>query len=458
MRMALPEGRELTVDRAQGAEPSAAAASPAALERRIWRMMILGATMLAAVPLLSSVAALVMGPRLGGAQLLPIVGTLLATGYCVIKGIEAASDVRARLASLSGVAAGVSAGGPPALALTRVAGAARIDVALDSLCGATAGHEATAGGGPAADSFEALLRELLRECAPLGEGAVLDRYRIVRRLGAGAMGQVWAAEDVRLGRMVAIKVLPPELSADRVRRARFEREARTLAALSHPGIVTVYAVEEVEGRPLLVMELVAGRTLSENIPEGGLEAAALLRTATALAEAVAAAHRGGVVHRDLKPDNVMITDDGRLKVLDFGLARLEDGVDPAGPTAALSLAGRLMGTAPYMSPEQALGATADARSDVVALGIVLFEMASGRRPFVGDSNLDVLAAIARQPPPSLGALHPGVPAGFVRVVERCLDKDAARRYQNAGELHAALRALPADPASAEAATALASVR
>src|SRR5438094_5701693 len=218
-------------------------------------------------------------------------------------------------------------------------------------------------------------------------GSTLGHYRIVRSLGRGGMGEVYAAEDTRLNRVVALKVLPADLAADPDRLKRFQREAQAVAALNHPNVVTIHSVEEAGGTPFLTMELVDGTPLDARIPRRGLELAPLLQLAVPLADAVGAAHERGVVHRDLKPSNIMVGNDGRLKVLDFGLAKLRRDVtasDASGLTVEhLTAEHGVLGTAAYMSPEQAEGRTVDQRSDIFSLGILLYEMATGKRPFTG---------------------------------------------------------------------------
>jgi eukaryotic-like serine/threonine-protein kinase len=279
-------------------------------------------------------------------------------------------------------------------------------------------------------------------------GRTLGHYTVVEHLGTGGMGEVYVAEDSRLGRRVALKVLPEEISDDVARLERFEREARSLAALNHPGIVTVYSVEEVDGVRFLTMELVEGETLDRRIPEGGLPIAPLLPLAAALADAVAAAHERGVVHRDLKPQNVMVTRDGRVKVLDFGLARTYGRVANADDAPAESVAlsrltrtGEIVGTLPYMAPEQVEGRPADSRTDIFALGVVLYEMATGRRPFAGRSAVELSYSILTKTPASISELRPDLPRQLGRLLRLCLEKDPDRRLQSAKDLRNHLRDL-----------------
>src|SRR5262245_31091588 len=223
-------------------------------------------------------------------------------------------------------------------------------------------------------------------------GTLLGPYEILALIGSGGMGEVYRARDPRLNRTIAIKILPEPLAADTERKARFEREAQSLAALSHPNIVTIHSVEQADGRLFLTMECVEGKPLSDLIAPGGMPLDRLLGLAIPLADAVSAAHQKGITHRDLKPANVMVTAEGRVKVLDFGLAKLVEA-EPAGvlatslPTAVLSGDGRIVGTVAYMSPEQAEGKQVDARSDLFSLGVLLYEMATGERPFTGDTPL-----------------------------------------------------------------------
>jgi len=271
-------------------------------------------------------------------------------------------------------------------------------------------------------------------------GEQLGPYAIVELLGDGGMGQVYAARDTRLGRTVALKVLPPDLAADPARLARFRREARAVAALSHPGVVTIHSIEEAEGLHFLTMERVEGVTLDRLIPEGGLPAEQLLPLALAVAEALEAAHARGVVHRDLKPTNVMVDAAGRPKLLDFGLAHSENGFGGDDPELDLTLTqqGAVLGTLPYMAPEQLQGFRVDARSDQFSLGALIYEMATGRRPFRGRSRAELLAAILKDEPAPLSELRPDLSPGLEEALRRCLEKDPVRRFRDVGELTAAL--------------------
>src|SRR5580765_5379045 len=267
------------------------------------------------------------------------------------------------------------------------------------------------------------------------------------------MGEVFLAEDGKLGRKVALKVLAHALAADPERRGRFDREARAVAALNHPNIITIYSVEDMDGVLFLTMELVEGKTLTELIPPHGMSLEQLLHVGIPLADALGAAHQRGITHRDLKPANVMVTDEGRVKVLDFGLAKLQeespvDGLTVAATVSApLTIEGRILGTVAYMSPEQAQGKAVDARSDVFSLGILLFEMATGERPFKGDTNVSVLSAILKDTPTPVTDSNPGLPADLARIVRRCLAKDPERRYQTAADLRNELEELKQDTAS-----------
>jgi TolB-like protein/tRNA A-37 threonylcarbamoyl transferase component Bud32/tetratricopeptide (TPR) repeat protein len=266
-------------------------------------------------------------------------------------------------------------------------------------------------------------------------GTTLSHYRISAVIGAGGMGEVYRATDTNLGREVALKVLPPDMARDPERLTRFQREARAVAALNHPNIVTLYSVEEADGAPFLTMELVEGQSLGRRIPEGGLPIEAILEVGSALAEALAAAHEKGIMHRDLKPANVMVTNDGRVKVLDFGLAKeTHANPDEATLASALTQAGAVMGTPAYMSPEQISGRVLDHRTDIFSLGVMLHEMATGRRPFEGTSSAELVSSILRDSPPLVTDVRPDLPSDLGRVIRRCLEKDPRHRVQTARDV------------------------
>ncbi len=291
-------------------------------------------------------------------------------------------------------------------------------------------------------------------------GGTLGHYRLIERIGVGGMGVVWKAHDTRLDRPVAIKFLPADLAARPESLAALEREARTVASLAHPNIVTLHSVEESDGVRFLTMELIDGRTLREVIPAGGLAMDRLLEIAIAMAAAIAAAHARGIVHRDLKPANVMIGADGRVKVLDFGLARARESDPAAGPLELATLAptaeDAFAGTLHYMSPEQLRGRPVDARADVFAFGVVLYQMATGRRPFEGETLPALAAAILTDAAVPPSRLRPELPRRLDEIVARCLEKDPALRLQSAEELGSLLAGVR-DDALASAGPALPSI-
>ena len=278
----------------------------------------------------------------------------------------------------------------------------------------------------------------------IASGSRLGPYEVVSRLGAGGMGEVYRARDTRLDRIVALKVLPPEIAHDETARARFEREARAISALNHPNICTLFDVGNENGVSYLVMELIEGQTLAELIARGPLSLSDAVRYAIEIATALDRAHRQGIVHRDLKPGNIMITKSG-VKLLDFGLARL-DQREPArhdAPTIAaadpITSAGMILGTLQYMSPEQLEGAPTDARTDIFSFGCILYEMVSGRRAFTGGSHASLITAIMSSEPPPLASLVPLTPLSLERLVKKCLAKSAEERWQSAGDLATELR-------------------
>jgi eukaryotic-like serine/threonine-protein kinase len=282
---------------------------------------------------------------------------------------------------------------------------------------------------------------------PLTPTTRLGSYEIIAPLGAGGMGEVYRARDTRLKRDIAIKVLPDAVASSPERLARFEREATMVAGLNHPNIVVLHSIEEANGTRFLTMELVDGRSLDQSVPPEGLPAARVVEIGIAMADALAAAHEKGVIHRDLKPANVMMTKDGRVKVLDFGLAKLATpDTNPnlthaATMTTPLSDEGHVVGTVPYMAPEQVRGDAVDARTDLFALGIVLYELASGKRPFTGETNVDISHAILRETPRPLGSIRKDLPPDLHRIVGRCLEKNPRERFQTALDVSNDLRGL-----------------
>jgi Tol biopolymer transport system component/tRNA A-37 threonylcarbamoyl transferase component Bud32 len=272
-------------------------------------------------------------------------------------------------------------------------------------------------------------------------GKTLNHYRVVHKLASGGMGEVYVARDTTLDRDIVLKLLPAEMAADPERRARMDREAKAIAALNHPNIVTIHSIEESDGVHFLTMELVPGAPLSKLISRKGMALDRLLDIAVPLAAAMGAAHEKGITHRDLKPANIMVSDDGRVKILDFGLAKFRQEsarelADTQAPAAVdLSQTGRVLGTVAYMSPEQAEGKSVDPRSDVFSLGVLLYELATGQRPFRGDSKVSILSSVLRDTPTSITELNRDLPLALGRIIRRCLAKDRMRRYLDARELH-----------------------
>jgi tRNA A-37 threonylcarbamoyl transferase component Bud32/tetratricopeptide (TPR) repeat protein len=275
-------------------------------------------------------------------------------------------------------------------------------------------------------------------------GTDVGPYRILALLGRGAIGEVYLAYDKRLRRKVALKLQPRASTADPSRRKHLEREARALGALNHPGIVGVHGIEQYGDLLFLVTEFVDGTPLGTLIATSGMPFDEIVRIGAELADAIGAAHRHGIIHRDLKPSNVMVTAEGAVKVLDFGLAKIqhtgvfEGGTLPDGSGSA-TVAGTIAGTAHYMSPEQAQGLPIDARSDIFSLGVMLFQMATGRRPFEGETPLAVLSSIIKDTPPLVSVLRPELPPTFSRLVARCLEKEPGKRVQDALDVAAQLR-------------------
>ncbi|MGO9274283.1 MAG: protein kinase domain-containing protein [Terriglobia bacterium] len=311
----------------------------------------------------------------------------------------------------------------------------------------------------------------------LAKGTRLDEYEIEALEGSGGMGEVYRARDLRLGKDVAIKVLPATFSADRDRLRRFEQEARAAAALDHPNILAVYRLGTYQGAPYMVSELLAGETLRERLKSGALPMRLAIDCGVQVAHGLAAAHQKGIVHRDLKPENLFLIADGRVKILDFGLAKLRQAVSPdpstqgggspLGPREGVAAhdvpkgstdsehvtrPGVIMGTAGYMSPEQVRGQATDQRSDIFALGAILYEMLSGKRAFQGSTTSDTMSAVLNHEPPSLSQVVTGIPPALELVVYRCLEKEAEQRFQTALDLGSALEGLtdvpgPSQPAA-----------
>ncbi|HVS31349.1 MAG TPA: serine/threonine-protein kinase, partial [Thermoanaerobaculia bacterium] len=265
-------------------------------------------------------------------------------------------------------------------------------------------------------------------------GTRLGPYEILGEVGAGGMGEVYRARDTRLGREVAVKVLPREVTGSAERLARFEREARSASALNHRNIVTVHDFSTQDGETWLVMELVRGESLRDLIKRGPVPLRRLLSIGHGIAEGLAAAHAAGIVHRDLKPENVMLTADGTPKILDFGLVKQTAPVDPNSPTEAhvkVSEDGMVVGTANYMSPEQARGQRLDFRTDQFSFGLIVHEMATGNHPFRRPSAVETLTGILNDEP---ATLEDSFPEPFIWVVDRCLAKDPAQRYGSTSDL------------------------
>ena len=272
-------------------------------------------------------------------------------------------------------------------------------------------------------------------------GRTIGPYRVTRELARGGMGVVNLAHDVRLGRDVAIKALPPDVVSDPARRERLRREARAAAALAHPGIATIFALEEDGDELFLVSEYIPGRTLRDELTEGAMSIDRLLRVALELSQAAAAAHAQGIVHRDLKPENLIRTESGSIKILDFGLARAaQPWAREVAPT--LTASGTLVGTPAYMAPEQIRGAAVDARTDVFAIGVVLYELAAGRHPFGNHAVGETLHQVLTGRPVPIG--RPDLPEAFEAVIFRCLEKDPAARYNEGGDVAAALEPIAAE--------------
>ena len=266
-------------------------------------------------------------------------------------------------------------------------------------------------------------------------GTTLAHYDVVEEIGEGGMGAVYRARDTRLGRDVALKVLPAEFANDPDRIERFRREARALAAIDHPNIVTVYSVEDDGGVHFLTMALVTGENLEAKLLQGPLPLPDFLDVASQLTDALAAAHDNNVIHRDLKPGNVMVSGEGRVKVLDFGLAKLAEADPSESVTKLETQTGTVLGTVPYMSPEQVQGQPLDQRSDIFSLGVLLHEMATGQRPFRGENPASLTTSILRDEPPDVTDINPSMPGALGEIVSGCLKKELDQRFQTSGDVH-----------------------
>jgi serine/threonine protein kinase len=280
-------------------------------------------------------------------------------------------------------------------------------------------------------------------------GSSIGRYKIIGTLGTGGMGKVYLAEDTRLGRKIALKLLPEEFVKDKNRLWRFEREARTASALSHPNVCTIHEVGETEdGHHYIAMEYIEGRSLDHRISGRPLDIAEVLRIGSQVADTLDAAHAKGITHRDIKPSNIMITSRSQVKVLDFGLAKLSPTrLSEMASAEPKTTTGLVMGTVPYMSPEQALGREVDHRSDIWSLGVVLYEMATGRLPFSGASASETIDHIVHSQPQAVARFNYDVPPELERIIRKCLEKEKGRRYQAARELQVDLENLGRDRAS-----------
>ena len=295
-------------------------------------------------------------------------------------------------------------------------------------------------------AFQVAASMLAGERAELMSGQTIASYEVISFISRGGMGEVYLAEDKRLGRKVALKLLPASFTTDADRLRRFEQEARAASALNHPNIITIYEIRQAAGSHIIATEFVEGETLRHRLSRSGLTLSEALNVAIQVADALSAADKAGIIHRDIKPENIMLRPDGYVKVLDFGLAKLSEQASPAviaeAPTIQVRTgSGIVIGTAGYMSPEQARGLGVDSRSDIFSLGAVIYEMVAGRKPFQGDTPSDTLASILKTEPPPLSRVAPGVPAELARIVTKALRKDREERYQVVKDLWLDLKAL-----------------
>src|SRR5271157_3150513 len=291
----------------------------------------------------------------------------------------------------------------------------------------------------------------------LTSGTKLGPYEIQSPLGAGGMGEVYRAKDTRLGRDVALKILPESFARETDRLRRFEQEARAVAALNHPNILAIHDIGQHEGSPYLVSELLEGESLGATLDRGALPQRKTIEYGVQITQGLAAAHEKGIVHRDLKPENIFVTRDGRIKILDFGLAKLAQSgpvSDSVTLTHSHTAAGVVMGTASYMAPEQVRGDAVDARTDIFAFGAVLFEMLSGTRAFRRDTTAETMTAVLKEDPPELSDPGRPISPALDRIVRRCLEKNPEQRFQSAKDLSFALASLSGSDTSAASRAAL----